>query len=127
MVSAPSAIMLPQLGRGGATPMPRKDSDASSRSTLPTLRAADTMIGAADIDAAHQNGIDPAPVVTGDCPDARAQRHRDERPERADAERNARAVGEATPYVSAEDVGAHQECQRRWVILQPHGIGLHDR
>src|SRR3990172_4186314 len=39
--------MLPQLGAGGGTPMPRNDSAASSSSTLPMPRAAETMIGAA--------------------------------------------------------------------------------
>ena len=43
--SRPPAIMLPQLGVGGCTPRPRKDSPLSSRIALPTPRVAATTAG----------------------------------------------------------------------------------
>ena len=45
--AAPSAIMLPQEGRGGGTPIPRYERPASSSTTLPSPSAEETMIGAA--------------------------------------------------------------------------------
>src|SRR5881396_3556324 len=43
----PSAIMLPQLGVGEGTPIPRNESPASSSIMWPMPRAPETMIGAA--------------------------------------------------------------------------------
>src|ERR1051325_9497016 len=59
--------MLPQLGHGGGTPMPRNESDASSSSTLPTPSAAETMIGAAAFGRTWRKITRPSPA-----PSARA-------------------------------------------------------
>ncbi|PYP09224.1 MAG: hypothetical protein DMD59_09660 [Gemmatimonadetes bacterium] len=59
--------MLPQVGSGGLMPIPRKDSDASSRSTFPTPSAAETMIGAAAFGRTWRKITRPLPA-----PSARA-------------------------------------------------------
>src|ERR1051326_2871624 len=62
-----SAIMLPQLGAGEGTPMPRNDSPASSSITLPMPSAADTTIGAAALGRTWRKITRP-----GSAPSARA-------------------------------------------------------
>src|SRR2546427_351130 len=106
MLDAPSAIILPQLASGGLMPMPRKDNAASSRSTFPTPSAADTMIGAAAFGRTWRKITRPVPAPS------------------ADAEGDAGAVHGAAPDITAQVVGAQQECPRRRVIRQVEDVEL---
>src|SRR5439155_901785 len=70
--------------------------------------------GLEELRRAHEEIVDPAPVVTGEAPDDGAEHYRDRRGEQADAQRRAGAVGQSGRNVAPEDVGAEEvRAQRR--------------
>ena len=80
--------------------------------------------GEADVDAAHQDGIDPALVVARDRPHQRSERNGHQRPKGADAERHASAVHHPAPEITAQVVRPQQKCPRRWVIREMNDVEL---